>query len=70
MNVNNEKAIEVKISSSKIIVAKYSEIEMKQIITFLKYVNQPGMNAAQKMRLKMTKKTVLLRKPDRWESTV
>ena len=29
---------------------------------FTKYVNQPGMKAAKKIRLKMTKKTVLLRK--------
>ena len=50
------------LSSGKIIVAKYSEIELKHIIKFMKYVNQPGMKAAQKMRLKMTKKTVLLRK--------
>ena len=28
----------------------------------MKYVNQPDMNAAKKIRLKMTKKTVLLRK--------
>ena len=30
----------------------------------MKYVNQPDMKAAQKMRLKMTKMTVLLRKKD------
>ena len=50
------------LSSGKIIVTKYSEIEMKYTITFMKYVNQPFMNAAQKIRLKMTKNTVLLRK--------
>ena len=49
------------LSSGKIVVAKYSEIEMKQTITFMKYVNQPGMKAAQKMRLKMTKKTMLMK---------
>ena len=35
-------------------MAKYAEIEMKYTITFLKCVNQPVMNSAQKMRLKMT----------------
>ena len=50
------------LGSGKIIVAKYSEIEVKYKITFMKYVNQLGMKAAQKMRLKMTKKTVLLRR--------
>ena len=34
---------------------------MKYTITFTKYVNQPVMNAAQKMRLKMTKNKVFLR---------
>ena len=43
-----------KLSSGKIIMAKYSKIERKKTITFMKYVNQPVMNAAQEMRLKMT----------------
>ena len=30
---------------------------MRQTITFMKYVNQPVMNAAQKMRFKNTNKT-------------
>ena len=46
-----------KLSSGKIIVAKHSEIEMKYTITFMKCANQPVMNAAQKMRLKMTTTT-------------
>ena len=50
------------LGSGKIIVAKYSELEMKQTITFIKYMNQPVMNAAQKMMLKITKKEVLLGK--------
>ena len=33
------------LSSGKIIVAKYSEIDMKSTITFMKYVNQPDKNA-------------------------
>ena len=33
---------------------------MKKTITFMKYVNKPVMIAAKKMRLKMTKNTVLL----------
>ena len=41
------------LSSDKIIVAKYSEIEMKWTITF-RYVNQSVMNAVQNMRLKIT----------------
>ena len=49
-NICNEKLVE-KISleiPGKIMVAKYSEIEIKQTITFMKYVNQPVMNAEQK----------------------
>ena len=44
------------LSSGKIIVTKYSEIEMKQTITFMKSVNQPVMNAAQQMKLKMRRR--------------
>ena len=43
------------LSLGKMIVAKYSEIEMRYTITFMKCANQPVMNAAQKIRLKMTK---------------
>ena len=45
-------------------MAKYSEKQMRKTITFMKYVNQPAMNAAHKMKLKMTKqkKTLMLRK--------
>ena len=50
------------LSSEKITVAKYSGIEMKYTITFMKYVNQPVMNAAQKMRLRMPKKYIISRK--------
>ena len=51
------------LSSGKIIVAKYSDKEIKKTITFMKYVNQPVMNAVQNMRLKMTrqKNTLMLR---------
>ena len=35
-------------------MGKYSEIEIKWTIPFVKHMNQPVMNAAQKMRLKMT----------------
>ena len=37
---------------------------MKQTITFMKYVIQPVMNAAQKIRLKMTKKYNIVEKAD------
>ena len=47
--------------SGKIMVGKYPEIEIKQTITFMKYVNQPVMHAAQNMRLRTTKNTVLFR---------
>ena len=47
------------LSCGEIIVAKCLEIEIKQTISFLKHVNQPVMNAEQKMRLKMAKHTVL-----------
>ena len=43
-------------------MAKYSEIEINYTITFMKYVKQHVMNAAQTMRLKMTTNTVMLRK--------
>ena len=51
-----------KLSSGKIIVANYSVIEMKWTITFIKYVNQPVMNAAQTMKLKMKINSILIRK--------
>ena len=50
------------LSSGEIIVAKCSEIERKRTITYKKHVNQPVMNGPQKMRLKITKKTLLLKR--------
>ena len=50
------------LSSDEIIVAKCLEIERKLTITCMKHVNQPVMTAPQKMRLKVTKKTLLLRR--------
>ena len=56
--------------SGKIIVTKYSEILVKWTITFINYVNQPVMNSAQKMRFKMTQKTILLRKQTWWQRKI
>ena len=36
---------EERLNSGEIIVAKYSEIERKQKITWMNYVNKPFMNA-------------------------
>ena len=50
------------LSSGEIFVATCSEIERKETITCVKHVNQPVMNGPQKMRLKLTRKTLLLRR--------
>ena len=49
-------------SSGKIRLAKCSEIEIKETITLMKHVNKLVMNAAPKIRLRMTKNTKLMRR--------
>ena len=51
-------------SSGEIIVAKCSEIVIKETITFMKHVNKLVMNAAPNITLRMTKNTNLLRRPN------
>ena len=46
----------------KIVVAKCSEIEIKETSTFMKHVNKPVIVAAPTIRLRMTKNTELLRR--------
>ena len=53
------------LSSGKIIVAIFSEIEKKLTVTSLKHVNRSLVNVPQKMRLKTTMETLLLREEGR-----
>ena len=53
------------LSSGKIVVAKYSgKKEIRKTITFMKYVNQLVMNAAQQMRLTIKNKNIIVEKGD------